>query len=82
MFPTIIDLLKGSDTNIEIIKSSELQILKLQVKPSIAKEKIAYIFVTTKLQRDDLKPLYNDDAEVIAEEYRELFEQDLNYDNV
>ena len=36
VFPTIIDLLKGADTNIEIIKSSELQILQLPVKPPIA----------------------------------------------
>ena len=37
VFPQIIDLLKGSDTNIEIIKSSELQSLKLAVEPPIAK---------------------------------------------
>ena len=49
VFPSIIDLLKGTDTNIEIIKSSQLQTLRLQVKPFIAKQNIAYIFVMTHL---------------------------------
>ena len=35
-FPKVIDQLKGTDANIEIIKSSELQILKLAVKPPVA----------------------------------------------
>ena len=82
VFPQIIDLLKGSDTNIEIIKSSELQSLKLPVKPPIAKQKIAYIFCTPQLQRDDLKPILNVDAEDSALQYKELFEQILLYDDV
>ena len=45
VFPTIIDQLKGSDANIEIIKSSQLQTLRLPVKPLKAKQKIGYIFV-------------------------------------
>ena len=49
VFPKIIDQLKGSDANIEIIKSSELQVLKLAVKPPIAVKKIAYIFVMSSL---------------------------------
>ena len=47
VFPSIIDQLKGSDANIEIIKSSQLQNLRLTVKPLIAKKKIARIFVMT-----------------------------------
>ena len=49
VFPTIIDQLKGTDANIEIIKSSQLQNLRLTVKPLKAKQKIAYIFVMTQL---------------------------------
>ena len=49
VFPAIIDLLKGTDANIEIIKSSQLQTLRMPVKPLKAKKKIAYIFVMTKL---------------------------------
>ena len=46
-FPAIIDLLKGTDSNIEIIKSSQLQTLRLFVKPLKATQKIAFIFVMT-----------------------------------
>ena len=66
VFPAIIDLLKGSDTNIEIIKSSDLQNLKLSVKPLIAKHKIAFIFSMSHLQRENLQPLQNEDAEIRA----------------
>ena len=38
------------------------------MKPPIAVEKIAYIFVMTKIDREDLEPLLHDDAELIASE--------------
>ena len=74
VFPKIIDQLKGTDANIEIIKSSDIQILKLAVKPPIAVEKIAYIFVMTKIEREDLEPLLHDDAELIASEAYKQYE--------
>ena len=67
VFPTVIDQLKGTDANIEIIKSSQLQNLRLTVKPLIAKKKVAYIFVMTHIQRDDLKPLIYINAESRAD---------------
>ena len=82
VFPSIIDLLKGSDANIEIIKSSQLQTLRLQVKPLIAKQKIAYIFVMTHIQRDNLKPIIWNDAEKRAAAVSECFKRDLKYDVV
>ena len=45
-------------------------------------QKIAYIFCTPQLQRDDLKPILNVDAEDSALQYKELFEQILLYDDV
>ena len=82
MFPTIIDLLKGTDANIEIIKSSQLQTLMLPVKPLKAKLKIAYIFVMTQLSRDNLIPLIWNNAENRAAELYECLKNDLKYDDI
>ena len=82
VFPTIIDLLKGTDANIEIIKSSQLQTLRLPVKPLKAKRKIAYIFVMTQLSRDNLKPLIWNNAENRAAELYECLKNDLKYDDI
>ena len=82
IFPTIIDLLKGTDANIEIIKSSQLQTLRLPVKPLKAKRKIAYIFVMTQLSRDNLIPLIWNNAENRAAELYECLKNDLKYDDI
>ena len=74
--------MKGTDANIEIIKSSQLQILKLPVEPLKAKIKIAYIFVMTKLQREDLKPLIWNDAKTRALAMQEFLKNDFKYDTV
>ena len=54
----------------------------MPVKPYIAKHKIAYIFVMTQLQREELKALFWDNASARAVEIQECFKNDLRYDDV
>ena len=45
MLPDILDQLKGSDTNIEVVQSSTLQMMRMGIKCFQAVRKTAYIFV-------------------------------------
>ena len=81
-FPAILDSLKGTDTNIEIIQSSTLQTMKLAVNcyPMLISK--CLIFVQEKLQRDDLEPIIEKDAKIRAETTKTFFEEDLEFDDV
>ena len=62
-FPLIIQNLQGSDAQIEIIQSTQLQTVRLSVKGNQPVEPKAYIFVQSKLQRGNLEALEYTNAE-------------------
>ena len=54
----------------------------MPVKPYIAKSNVAYIFVMTHVQRENLEPIIWHDAEARAANVAECLKQDLKYDDV
>ena len=82
MLPDILDQLKGSDTNIEVVQSSTLQMMRMGIKCFQAVRKTAYIFVQSILQREGMKGLEYKDAEKRAYEAEKFFVDTLQFDHV
>ena len=81
-FPEVIDQIKGTDSNIEIIKSSTLQNMRMDFFGFPIVKSECYIFVQPTLQRGNLEPLVYPNAEVRASETYGFFKDDLKFDQV
>ena len=62
-FPEIFKQLRGSDSHIEIITSSILQNLRMDIVGYQIKDPVVFVFVQTHLQRGDLPKILYDNAE-------------------
>ena len=76
-FPDIIDKIKGTDSNIEIIKSSTLQTMRMDIVGSPITESRCYIFIQPELQNEELPSLKYANAEKRFTEIHEFFMKDL-----
>ena len=81
-FPEVIDQIKGTDSNMEIIKSSTLQNMRMDFVGYPMVQSDCYIFVQSKLQHSNLKPLEYINAEERASETYGFFKDDLKFDRV
>ena len=82
MLPTVLDQLKGFDTNIEIVVSSMLQLARVAVNCYRILKSKGLIFVQEKLQCEGRKSLRYKDAKVRAEKTKAFFEEDMKLDDV
>ena len=81
-FPDIFNLLEGSDSSIEIIQSSMLQLLRLDIKNYLMLQSLACIFVQDHLQRNELRPIFYQNARETALNTREFLIKSLNINKV
>ena len=81
-FPNVIERLQGSDTNIEIVSSSMLQPLRIEVNCFPVVKSKAVIFVVEEMQRDQLKPLVFPNALSRAKISKQFLEKTLGLEDV
>ena len=82
MLPTVLDYLKGSDTNIEIVVSSMLQLARVAINCYNVLKSKGLIFVQKELQCEGYEPLIYKDAMVRAEKTKTFFEESMKLENV
>ena len=72
-FPKILSQLKGSDSKLEIIQSTLLQPMRIDVAGNKPIEPKLFIFVNYTLKRDGLKEIVYDNADKRAKAFEMMF---------